>query len=88
MALPKAAASPMLTPQDIRTPDLAEMQARAWLANYPPAQREVELQQLARTDPELAKLIKNKMSRLEKEQKEANKPMNEVRPPSGKNATI
>jgi len=85
-ALPKAA-SPML-PQDVRTPDIAEMQARSWLATTNPAQRKNELAQLSKTDPDLARLIGNKLKRLTQDQKAANKPMNEVRPPSGKSATI
>ena len=87
MALPKTAGN-FQQMADIRTPDIAEMQARSWLASTSPAQRTNDLNQMARTDPELARLIRNKMQRLVKEQKAANKPMNEVRPPSGKNATI
>lgn len=86
-ALPKTA-NPMATLQDIRTPDIAEMQARQWLATFPPAQRTNELSQLSRTDPDLARLITNKLRRIKKEQEVASKPMNEVRPPSGKGATI
>jgi len=86
-ALPKAA-SPIVNTQDIRTPDLAEMQARQWLATFPPAQRSNELAVLSRTDPDLARLIENKIRRLKDEQKAVSKPMNEVRPPSGKKATI
>lgn len=81
--LPKAA-----SPQDIRTPDIAEMQAKSWLASFPPAQRSTELAKLEKTDPDLARLIKNKMQRLKKEQQAASKPLNEVRPPSGKSATL
>ena len=86
-ALPKAAGS-LQQMADIRTPDIAEMQARSWLSSTSPAQRQNDLAQMARTDPDLARLIKNKLMRLTKEQKAVSQPMNEVRPPSGKNATI
>ena len=87
MALPKTAAN-FQQMADIRTPDVAEMQARSWLATTSPAQRANDLNQMARTDPDLARLVRGKIKRLAQEQKAVSKPLNEVRPPSGKNSTI